>query len=90
MQAYVANAGIAWAAQYPDISLTVQIGGQIAGSGSLFAAGNRYWALGPLIDLPLSDGGRLKANEQKAMAEFNEASSRYRSTVLVAIQKVED
>ncbi|RON57208.1 efflux transporter outer membrane subunit [Pseudomonas frederiksbergensis] len=85
-----ANIGVARAAWYPDFSLTGLLGGQTAGSGNLLAAGNRYWALGPLVNLPIFDGGRLDANERQAKAEFEEAAAHYRSQVLRAVREVED
>ncbi|QVM99789.1 efflux transporter outer membrane subunit [Pseudomonas rhodesiae] len=85
-----ANIGVAKAAWYPDFSLTGLIGGQTQGVGNLLSAGNRYWALGPLVNLPILDGGRLSANERQAKAEFEEASAQYRSQVLKAVREVED
>ncbi|MFS1286375.1 efflux transporter outer membrane subunit [Pseudomonas piscis] len=89
---FAANAGIgvARAAWYPDFSLTGMLGGQTQGSGNLLAAGNRYWALGPLVNLPIFDGGRLSANERQAHAEFEEAAAHYRGQVLRAVREVED
>ena len=85
-----ANIGVAKAAWYPDFSLTGLIGGQTQGVGNLLSAGNRYWELGPLMNVPIFDGGRLSANERQAKAEFEEASAQYRSQVLKAIREVED
>lgn len=85
-----ANIGVARAAWYPDFSLTGLLGGQTSGSGNLLGAANRYWALGPLINLPIFDGGRLSANERQAHAEFEEAAAHYRSQVLRAVREVED
>ncbi|OLF54630.1 efflux transporter outer membrane subunit [Pseudomonas chlororaphis] len=89
---FAANAGIgvARAAWYPDFSLTGVLGGQTQGVGNLLAAGNRYWALGPLVNLPIFDGGRLSANERQAHAEFEEAAAHYRGQVLRAVREVED
>ena len=89
---YAANAGIgiARAAWYPDFNLTGMLGGQTQGVGNLLAAGNRYWALGPLMNLPIFDGGRLSANERQAHAEFEEAAAHYRGQVLRAVREVED
>ncbi|AQT09432.1 efflux transporter outer membrane subunit [Pseudomonas protegens] len=89
---YAANAGIgiARAAWYPDFSLTGMLGSQTQGVGNLLAAGNRYWALGPLVNLPIFDGGRLSANERQAHAEFEEAAAHYRGQVLRAVREVED
>lgn len=89
---FAANAqiGVAKAAWYPDFSLTGLLGGQTQGSGNLLSAGNRFWALGPLVSLPIFDGGRLDAQERQAKAEFEEASAHYRSQVLHAVREVED
>jgi len=89
---FAANAtiGVAKAAWFPDFSLTGVLGGQTQGVGNLLSAGNRYWALGPLMNLPIFDGGRLSANERQAKAEFEEASAQYRSHVLKAVREVED
>lgn len=85
-----ANIGVAKAAWYPDFSLTGLLGGQTQGSGNLLAAANRYWALGPLVNLPIFDGGRRSANERQAKAEFEEAAAHYHSQVLKAVREVED
>ena len=85
-----ANMGVAKAAWYPDFSLTGLLGGQTQGSGNLLAAANRYWALGPLVNLPIFDGGRRSANERQAKAEFEEAAAQYHSQVLKAVREVED
>jgi NodT family efflux transporter outer membrane factor (OMF) lipoprotein len=85
-----ANIGVAKAAWYPDFSLTGLLGGQTQGSGNLLAAANRYWALGPLVNLPIFDGGRRSADERQARAEFEEAAAHYHSQVLNAVREVED
>ncbi|NBB11706.1 efflux transporter outer membrane subunit [Pseudomonas sp. SLFW] len=85
-----ANIGVAKAAWYPDFSLTGLLGGQTQGSGNLLAAANRYWALGPLVNLPIFDGGRRSASERQAKAEFEEAAAQYHSQVLKAVREVED
>lgn len=89
---FAANAaiGVARAAWLPDLNLAALIGGQTAGSGSLLAAGNRVWALGPMASLPLFDGGRRDAAEKQAKAEFEEASAHYKATVLKALREVQD
>ena len=89
---FAANAGIgiARAAFYPDFTLSGLLGWQDTGHGNLFSAGNQIWALGPLAALNLLDGGRRRAQEREARAAFDEASGRYRATVLDAFQQVED
>lgn len=85
-----ANIGVARAAFFPDIGITGMYGWQNTGNGNLFSFGNRTWALGPFVSLPLFDGGLRRARERQARAEFDEASARYRLTVLNAFQQVED
>jgi len=85
-----ANIGVARAAWYPDFSLTGLLGGQTQGVGNLLAATNRYWALGPLVNLPIFDAGRRSAEDRQAKAEFDEAAAHYRSQVLLAVREVED
>lgn len=89
---FAANAGIgvARAAFYPDVGITGMYGWQDTGEGNLFSFGNRTWALGPFLSLPLFDGGLRRARERQARAEFDEASAQYRLTVLNAFQQVED
>ncbi|MFK0092859.1 efflux transporter outer membrane subunit [Pseudomonas sp. NPDC090592] len=85
-----ANIGVARAAWYPDFSLTGMLGGQTQGTGNLLAAANRYWAIGPVLQLPLFDGGRRSADERRAKAEFEAAAAEYHGKVLLAVREVED
>ncbi len=85
-----ANVGVARAAWYPDFSLSGLIGGQTQGVGNLLSAANRYWAIGPVLNLPLFDGGRRSAADRQAKAEFDEAAAQYHSKVLHAVREVED
>lgn len=89
---FAANAtiGVARAAWYPDFSLVGLVGGQTQGSGNLLAAANRYWAIGPVLQLPLFDGGRRSAEERRAQAEFEAAAAAYHGKVLLAVREVED
>ena len=89
---YAANAGIGVtrAAWFPSLSLTGYGGVQNAGEGNLLTRGNRFFALGPSIDLHLFDGGLRKATRAAAQAEFDAAAAHYRATVLAAVRQVED
>ncbi|MBK4997988.1 efflux transporter outer membrane subunit [Pseudomonas sp. S31] len=89
---FAANAdiGVARAAWYPDFSLVGLLGGQTQGSGNLLAAANRYWAVGPVLQLPVFDGGRRSADERRTQAEFEAAAAAYHGKVLLAVREVED
>lgn len=91
-RSFAANAdiGVARAAFYPDIGIAGMYGWQDTGEGNLFSFGNRTWALGPFVTLPLFQGGLRRARERQAKAEFDEASAQYRLTVLDAFEQVED
>jgi NodT family efflux transporter outer membrane factor (OMF) lipoprotein len=89
--AAVANFGIgvARAAFYPSISFDA-LGGVMSQGTNPFKAGDLFWALGPSINLPLFEGGRLKGRLAQARAQFDEASAHYRSVTLNAFKEVED
>lgn len=89
---FAANAGIgvARAAWYPDFSLLGALGGQTQGAGNLLASANRIWAIGPVLRLPVLDGGLRSAQEKQAQAEFDEAGAQYRAKVIHAVREVED
>ncbi len=86
-----AGIGVAKAAFYPDISLSLLGGFQDTGSiAGLVSAPMSFWSVGPGLVAPIFEGGLLEAQEQRAYAQFDEESNRYRSTVLAAFQEVED
>jgi NodT family efflux transporter outer membrane factor (OMF) lipoprotein len=82
--------GVARAAFFPSISLTVTGGYENTGGASWLSAGNEFWSLGPHFSFALFDAGRRRAISDQAKASFNEAADHYRSTVLAAFQQVED
>jgi len=85
-----ARIGVARAAFFPSIRLTGNAGYASDELGTLFEWGNRTWALGPFLSLPLFDGGRNRAGLERAQALWEEAVARYRQQVLVAFSEVED
>lgn len=91
-RAAAANAaiGVARAAFYPSIDLSVMLGLQSDSSSSWLMAPASYWALGPQLSQTIFDWGRHEAELKRARASLDEASASYRSTVLAAFQQVEN
>lgn len=77
--------GVAQAAFYPSVSLSGSITpANIRHSGSI-----TYWALGPVINLPIFTGGANTANLKAAESRAVQAKLGWEQSVLNAIQEVE-
>ena len=90
MAARNAQIGVAYAAFFPSVSLTGQGGVLSARATDLFHWQNTIWSIGPSISLPVFDGGQNLSNLQVARAQYNEAVTSYRGTVLNSVRDVED
>ena len=90
-QVAAANAeiGVAKAAFFPRVTINLMGGTQDTGL-SLFNFRNSIWTLGPSITLPIFDAGLRAADLARADAAYLEMAARYRATVLLAYQEVED
>jgi len=85
-----AKIGVARAAYFPDITLSLQGGVQSAAYAGLVSAPNLFWAVGPQLVQYVFDGGYRRAQLDAARAATEEAGELYRSVVLSAFQQVED
>lgn len=85
-----ARIGVAKAAFFPSIRLTGSAGYSSDELNGLFDWGNRVWALGPSVTLPIFNAGRNSANLEQTEAAYTEAVANYRQSVLVAFRDVED
>jgi NodT family efflux transporter outer membrane factor (OMF) lipoprotein len=85
-----AKIGVARAAYFPSITLSVQGGVQSAAYAGLVSAPNLFWAIGPQLVQYVFDGGLRRAQLDSAKAATDEAGERYRGVVLSAFQQVED
>ncbi|RON52583.1 efflux transporter outer membrane subunit [Pseudomonas frederiksbergensis] len=85
-----ANIGVAKAAYYPDLSLSLSGGYSSSTSSNLISLPNRFWSVGPKLDLPLFDGGARSAEVDRNEAVYDETVAKYRQTVLDGFREVEN
>ncbi len=78
------------AAFYPDVNLKALAGIGAFGLNNLVQWSARGYGAGPLISLPLFDGGRLRAQYKSSEAELDAAVAGYNDTVLHAVQQTAD
>jgi NodT family efflux transporter outer membrane factor (OMF) lipoprotein len=90
MEAANANIGVARAAFFPSIGLNASGGYLSSQAGNWLTQPSGFWAIGPAALLTIFDGGKRNASVKQAHAVFDEASAKYRSTVLSAFTQVED
>lgn len=89
MAAGNAGIGIARAAFYPDISISLLGGFQDTGF-NLASLPNSLWTIGAEAMLPLFEGGLRRAELQRSWSQYAQTRDNYRSVVLSAFQEVED
>lgn len=85
-----AEIGVAYTAFFPTLRLTASGGYQSAELKDLFNWENSVWSFGPSISLPIFSGGRNAAGLEKAKAAYEEAVAKYRQSVLVAFEDVDN
>ena len=85
-----AEIGVAIAAYFPVVRLTGSTGLDSGDLGLLFNWESRIWSIGPSIEFPIFEGGRIEANVKQQRAAYEENVATYRQSVLVAFQDVED
>ena len=84
-----AQIGVAQAQLFPTLTL----GGDISPSyihSSLTHGGLTTWSFGPTLSLPILDGGRLRAGVDIANSQAKSQYLTWKSTVLSAIEQVEN
>jgi NodT family efflux transporter outer membrane factor (OMF) lipoprotein len=82
--------GIAQSAYFPSLRLSGNVGFGAARIGDLFSASALAWTVGASLAQTLFNAGATRAQVEGARAGLDEASARYRQTVLAAFQDVED
>lgn len=88
--ANVAEIGVATAALYPSFSIAGAIGINVATTDKITDPNSRTWSLGPSLSLPIFNAGRLRANVAVREASAEQSRLAYESTVLLAMEEVEN
>lgn len=90
LHAATARIGAAQANFYPSISLSGSFGTQAVDIADIPGWAARQFILGPIMSLPIFQGGRLKGQLELTRADQQIAAIRYRATVLRAWHEVDD
>jgi multidrug efflux system outer membrane protein len=85
-----ANIGAARAAFFPSISLTGSIGSASSELSSLFDSGTRVWSFMPKLNLPIFQGGKLRANLGVATADRDIALAQYEKAIQSGFREAAD
>jgi multidrug efflux system outer membrane protein len=90
LRATNADIGAARAAFFPSIRLTGSIGTASNELSGLFDSGTRVWSFTPQINLPIFQGGRLRAQLAGAKADQQIALAQYEKAIQVGFREVAD
>ena len=82
--------GISISNHLPRLSLTGIGGVQSTEASDLFNPQSVFYSAGPSLFNPILQGGRIKADRNRAEAQFREALANYRQTLIVAIRDTEN
>ena len=82
--------GIAYAAYYPNLTLTGAAGFESSAFSSWLSWPSRFWSIGASLPETIFDAGLRRATVQQNVAIYNADLASYRQTVLAAFQQVED
>ncbi|MCB2200211.1 efflux transporter outer membrane subunit [bacterium] len=84
------RAAEAVANRFPSINLTGALGNQGADLDAVLNPDNLLWQAIASVSAPIFQGGRLKANAERAEAAWREVNAAYRAALLNAFREVED
>ena len=82
--------GIAYAAYYPNLTLTGAGGFESSALSNWLSWPSRFWSVGASLPETIFDAGLRRATVQQNVATYNADLASYRQTVLTAFQQVED
>lgn len=90
LHAATARVGVAVGDLYPKLTLGAQGGYQAQSLPLLTQWASRFLTAGPSVELPIFEGGRLRATVRLQDAQAKAAALEYRNTVLAALHEVDD
>lgn len=90
MAAANAQIGIAYAAYYPNLTLSASGGFESSSWSHLLSWPSRFWSIGPSVSETIFDAGLRRATIHQYVATYNSNLAGYRQAVLTAFQQVED
>lgn len=90
MMAANANIGVAKAAYYPDLTLSMAGGYSSSTYSNWITLPNRFWSVGPKLAMTLFDGGQRSAEVDRTVAVYDQTVAKYRQTVLDGFREVEN
>ncbi|UVO34645.1 efflux transporter outer membrane subunit [Bradyrhizobium arachidis] len=85
-----AKIGAAEADRYPAVSLTGSVGTSALRAGDLAKYSSVSWSVGPSITVPVFDAGKRVATVRIAEAQRDQAFATFHSTLLTALEDVEN
>ncbi len=85
-----ANIGVARAAYFPDLSLSMSGGYSSSSFSNWIELPNRFWSVGPSLAMTLFDAGRRSAEVDRTEAVYDQTAAQYRQTVLDGFREVEN
>lgn len=82
---------VAQTAYYPDVNIRGFAGlHSVSVIDALFNSSSLAFAVGPTLELPIFEGGRLEANLKAREAGYDEAVERYNTALVHALQQAAD
>ena len=85
-----AQVGVAYAAYYPNVTLSATGGFESSSFTSWLTWPSRFWSIGASLSETVFDAGLRRATVRQFVDVYNSDVASYRQTVLTAFQQVED
>jgi multidrug efflux system outer membrane protein len=90
LHATTARVGVAVAELFPSVTFNASFGTQSGTFPNLAGWASRFYSIGPTLQVPIFEGGKLRANIQLADLEEKQAAVDYARVVLNAVHEVEN